>query len=99
MSTILATVENGVIHLPADAHLPDGTAVRVEAVEPPPAPAEAEANGAPGRTLADHLAPWIGIAEGLPSDFAINHDHYIHGTRKQQPWNLFSPTLFTSWRC
>ena len=24
-----------------------------------------------------------GTAEGLPSDFAVNHDHYLHGTPKR----------------
>ncbi len=30
-------------------------------------------------TLYDQLKDVIGIAEGLPSDLAENHDHYLHG--------------------
>ena len=31
----------------------------------------------------DRLESLIGRAEGLPPDFAENHDHYIHGQPKQ----------------
>lgn len=84
--SLLATVENGVILIPADANLPDGTKVRVEAlVEPTLLSTEEVGDPNEPRTLADHLAPWIGIAEGLPSDFAAEHNHYIHGTPKRKP--------------
>ena len=33
----------------------------------------------PGR-----LKPFIGIADDLPSDISINHDHYLYGTPKQE---------------
>lgn len=32
---------------------------------------------------AERYAEFIGIADDLPPDFAINHDHYLHGARKQ----------------
>ena len=31
------------------------------------------------------LAKWAGKAEGLPSDLAENHDHYLHGAPKKNP--------------
>ncbi len=71
--SITATVENDTIKLPEGVHLPDGTRVRVEAeerVEP---------------TLAECLAPFIGIWKDGPPDLAINHDHYLYGAPKQQP--------------
>lgn len=30
-----------------------------------------------------NLAKLAGTVEGLPSDFALNHDHYLHGTPKR----------------
>jgi hypothetical protein len=71
--SITATVENNTIKLPAGVHLPDGTQVRVEALE--------EA----GLTLAEQLAPFIGVWKDGPADLAINHDHYLYGAPKQKP--------------
>lgn len=34
-------------------------------------------------TLYERLKPIIGKAKDLPSDFAENHDHYIHGVPKR----------------
>ena len=31
----------------------------------------------------DVLGKWAGKAEGLPSDLAENHDHYLHGAPKK----------------
>jgi hypothetical protein len=30
-----------------------------------------------------HLAKLAGTVEGLPADYALNHDHYLHGTPKR----------------
>ena len=35
-------------------------------------------------TLAERLAPLIGILEG-PDDLAVNHDRYLYGAPKQKP--------------
>jgi hypothetical protein len=35
------------------------------------------------RDLSRRLLSIAGTAEGLPSDFAEQHDHYIHGTPKR----------------
>jgi hypothetical protein len=73
--SITATVENDTIKLPPGVHLPDGTRVRIEAAELPPA--------APGRTLAERYAKFVGLADDLPEDMAKNHDHYLHGAPKR----------------
>ena len=51
--------------------LPDGTVVRIFVGSDTPMP-----------TLAERLKDVIGIAPGLPSDLAENHDHYLHGKPK-----------------
>jgi hypothetical protein len=66
-------VENGKVTLPPEAQFPDGTKVRIEPVEP----------AAEAPTLADSLREFIGTFDDLPSDFARNHDHYIHGTPRK----------------
>ena len=65
-------VRNGVVVLDEGIALTDGTRVRVEPVAEPSR-----------RTLAERLKNVIGIVEGLPSDFALNHDHYLHGQPKK----------------
>jgi hypothetical protein len=59
--------------------LPDGTEVEVVLSE------HEEENPAEGEcpTLYEQLKDVVGIAQGLPSDFAENHDHYIHGCPKK----------------
>jgi hypothetical protein len=67
-------VQNGVIVLDEGTPpLPEGTKVQVEAVD-----MEAEI-----RDLSRLLLSIAGKAKGLPSDFAEQHDHYIHGTPKR----------------
>ncbi len=68
-------VKNGIVVLDEDVRLPDGTQVKVEAVQP--------ANDAPRTTLGERFRNIIGVASDLPADMAENHDHYIHGTPKQ----------------
>jgi len=36
------------------------------------------------KTFADKLAPFVGMASGLPSDMSKNHDHYLYGAPKQK---------------
>jgi len=69
MSFIYGKVRKGTVVLPPDANLSDGTPVRVESLEE--------------ISLAKRLKNVIGGVEGLPPDFAENHDHYIHGTSKK----------------
>jgi hypothetical protein len=64
-------VENGKVVLPPEVHLPSGTKVRVETVEPE------------GNALSDPLQAFIGVFDDLPTDLAKNHDHYIHGAERR----------------
>lgn len=68
------TVENGVVKLPPEAHWPDGTKVRVEPL----------GSLADRRRLVDKLrAIADSMPRDLPTDWATQHDHYIHGTPKR----------------
>jgi hypothetical protein len=29
------------------------------------------------------MEPYVGMAEGLPGDLAVNHDHYLYGSPKR----------------
>jgi hypothetical protein len=94
--TLLGHIENGVIVLDEAMTLPDGMKVRVEVV--PLSKAQVEDIEKP-RTHYDHYESIIGAAEGLPADFAAEHDHYIHGTPKRgmsqpQESSDASPTLY-----
>jgi hypothetical protein len=62
------TVRNGVIVLDNGCPLPEGTRVRLEAVEPP----------AP-EALGQRLLKFAGKAQGSPMDMAARHDYYLHG--------------------
>jgi hypothetical protein len=68
--TYTGTVKNGVVELPPDVKIPDGTRVRIEPVDEPP-------------TWGEVFKDLIGSVEGLPSDMARNHDHYLHGAPKR----------------
>jgi hypothetical protein len=66
-------VRNGVIVLEPPASLPEGAEVEVREVgEEPSIP-----------TLYERYKDFIGIADGLPSDSSINHDHYLYGAPKK----------------
>ena len=71
-------VENGVVVLDPPAELPEGAVVEVSLIDSASGPDEAE-----GQTLYEQYKDVIGIAEGLPSDLARNHDHYLHGQPKK----------------
>jgi len=71
-------VKNGVVVLDPPADLPEGAEVEVDVVGP-----RCEAGEAEGPTLYEQYRDVIGIAEGLPSDLARNHDHYLHGRPKK----------------
>lgn len=68
----LGKVKNGVVVLDEGTALAEGTCVRVEPLTEAPRP-----------TLADTMRPYIGALQGLPSDFASQHDHYLHGQPKK----------------
>lgn len=65
-------VKNGVIVLDEPASLPEGAVVAVDLVE-----------SATPKNWADRLSNLIGSVDGLPPDFAENHDYYIHALPKR----------------
>lgn len=67
------TIVNGVVVLDNHPDLPDGTRVEVAVKE------EQEK----ASTLGQRLLKLAGIAKGLPSDLAQQHDHYLYGTPKK----------------
>lgn len=69
-------VQNGVIVFPTGLSLPEGTKVKIEPVSPPNADDSQEG------TLTS-LLKFVGIANDLPTDMALNHDHYLHGAPKR----------------
>lgn len=72
--SILATVtESGTIVLPPEAKLLPGTQVHVVPVD----------DRQDKRPIGQKLAEMAGVIKDWPSDFAENHDHYIHGTPKR----------------
>ena len=71
-------MENGVIVLNPPADLPEGIEVEVRVVGEGGEPLADETP-----TLYEQLKDVIGIADGLPSDLARNHDHYLNGRPKK----------------
>ena len=67
------TVKQGMIKLPPQAALPNGTKVRIEPIEP----------GMDRRHLVEKLRAIAQRMPELPEDWAAQHDHYIHGTPKK----------------
>lgn len=73
-------------------HVQGGTIVFDDSVAPPEgsevevfvraAPLEETAEEPP--TLNERYKSFIGIASGLPSDLAGQHDHYLYGTPKRE---------------
>ena len=76
----LGHIQNGMIVLDESTTLPDGMKVRVAIV---PVSSDASAAEEQPKTLYERYQSIIGVAEGLPADFAEQHDHYIHGTPKR----------------
>ena len=73
-------VHNGVVVLDDPESLPEGAAVRLTLLATLRCEKQLEEAEISDY---DRLSSVIGKAEGLPSDFAENHDHYIHGTPKR----------------
>jgi hypothetical protein len=71
-------VQNGLIVPQGECSLPEGTKVRIT-TEPPGTPAPP--------TLGERMRQFAEECErqptDLPTDYAINHDHYLYGTPKK----------------
>ena len=74
-------VKNGVVVLDQPAELPEGAEVDVTVRAEPRTERDDQK---PIPTLAERLAPVIGCLDGLPSDLAENHDHYLYGVPKKK---------------
>jgi hypothetical protein len=64
-------VQSGVVVFDGDQKPPEGAAVEIAVLS-------TELGG----SLRDMLLEFAGTIEGLPSDMAAQHDHYIHGRPK-----------------
>jgi hypothetical protein len=64
-------VSGGVVVLEPGVDLPEGSEVRIEVLTPDQT------------KLGERLMKFAGRAQGLPSDMADNHDHYLHGQPKR----------------
>ena len=71
--TYMGEVKNGVVFDAGMPLPPEGMKVSV-------APAAAADRPA---TLAERYSSILGIAEDLPADMAMEHDHYVHGTPRR----------------
>lgn len=69
-------VKNGVVVFDNGDHPPEGEAVRVETLP------NGIGNRAPNPLL-EGLLEIAGTIDGLPTDQAQNHDHYLHGQPRQ----------------
>jgi hypothetical protein len=78
-------IENGQIVLDQEGPLLEGMKVRIEILQkdaPPQNGTDKSTEELP--SLYERMKGFVGSVEGLPSDFAINHDHYLHGQLKRQ---------------
>lgn len=76
-------VKDGKIVLDRRVVLEEGTEVSVRPIEQPTASPGGGRKRKQGQTLLERLGSVVGKAEGLPSDLAENHDHYLHGRPKK----------------
>jgi hypothetical protein len=71
--TYRGRIKNGVVVLDPPVNLPDGVEVDVSPTETETEPP----------TWAEVFKNVIGKADGLPTDSAVNHDHYLYGAPKK----------------
>jgi|JI6StandDraft_1071083.scaffolds.fasta_scaffold13835_5 hypothetical protein len=71
--TVTARVHNHSITLPADVAIADGTLVEIHTLEEAPKP---QRGGA-------WMLKYAGVADDLPADASMQHDHYLYGTPKR----------------
>ena len=80
--TYTGRVHNGVVIFDGEQKPADGTLVRIVVIASDNVPSKKIDDG---RSIWEVLRELAGTVEGLPSDMADNHDHYIHGTPKRPP--------------
>ena len=79
-------VENGMVRLDDAPTLPDGAEVEVRLLTEDRALEGEEEIPSIWETLKD----FVGKAEGLPPDAAVNHDHYLYGLPKRSVSQIMS---------
>jgi hypothetical protein len=70
-------IHEGAVVFDQPVPLAEGTRVRVEPVN------ETKTEQEGGKTLLARLGDFVGALDGLPSDLAAQHDHYLYGTSKR----------------
>ncbi len=70
-------IHDGTVVFDQPVPLAEGTRVRVE----PLSETKTEQKG--GKTLLERMGNFVGALDGLPSDLAAQHDHYLYGTPKR----------------
>jgi hypothetical protein len=75
--TYTGHIKNGTIVLDGTPNLPEGARVVIETI-----PADQQLPSEPN-SLSALLLKFAGTVKDMPSDFARNHDHYIHGQPKK----------------
>lgn len=75
--TYVGKIQNGVVVLPPEVHLPEGIEVRVETVETTELRPEDDKLLATLLHLAKPRPDW-------PEDFVLNHGHYVSGEPKRE---------------
>lgn len=84
--TIRGKVKNGKVVLENPRAIADGTEVEVRPAKnrkPATKRKKPAKSKSPPRSLAERLAPFIGILKDLPPDAAVNVDHYVYGLPKR----------------
>ncbi len=82
--TVHGHIENGRIVLDQEVALPEGMRDRVELLAGESGSESADEPSEELPSLYERMKSFVGSVEGLPPDFAINHDHYLHGQPKHQ---------------
>ncbi len=73
-------IERGEVKLDTPLDLPEGTPVTVQPARLPQAPRRRRRAPAAPTSWGRLLLKYAGRAEGLPTDLARRHDHYLYGT-------------------
>jgi hypothetical protein len=73
-------MRKGMVVMDDPGAIPDGTMVSVRPLKGGARPEKKRRSV----SLYERLKPFIGIADDLPADISINHDHYLYGTPKRK---------------
>jgi uncharacterized lipoprotein YbaY len=76
--TYIGHVEHGQVVLDPPIALPEGARVSVSVI------ADEAKSDQPVKSLLERMQAVVGKVKDMPPDFAINHDHYLHGQPKRQ---------------